>query len=133
MNEESEYSEQISSEGWQNIGMMMAYIGDRVDDKYISLFMKIVKDSFGYGSLKTNRITVDKLSKRYRISKPTFISKMKWLSENGYITINTHNGFVEGGGSVPNSYSPCFPKGYGKIWIKDAKASTPNKNLMDKF
>ena len=97
----------------------MHFAEDNIDHKYLGLFYFFVKRSFGYSKKYTNRITTKEISKITRLSEPTVISYIKYLSENNFIKVNKSNKFIEGGGSEANSYSPCYPKGYGKIKFKD--------------
>jgi len=113
-----ERKEKISENGWQNIGICYDYAIDNIPQKYHSVFLRIVRYSFGYGDMFTNRITVDEFAKIIGISKPTFITHVKYLSDSKHVKINVYSGYIVDGGSKPNSYSPCFPKGYGKIWLK---------------
>ena len=104
---------------WANEAIAMHFAEDNIDHKYLGLFYFFVKRSFGYSKKYTNRITTKEISKITRLSEPTVISYIKYLSENNFIKVNKSNKFIEGGGSEANSYSPCYPKGYGKIKFKD--------------
>ena len=104
---------------WANEAIAMHFAEDNIEYKYIGLFYFFVRRSFGYSKRYTNRITTKEISKMTKLSEPTVISYIKYLSENNFIKINKSNRFIKDGGSEANSYSPCYPKGYGKIKFKE--------------
>lgn len=113
----------ISNNGWQNIGIMTQYSYKTIPHKYRDVFLKIVTESFGYKRNKTAHLTQDDWSVSLGISKKTFISHIKWLEENNHIKINTLSSYVQGGGSKPQSYSPCFVRGL-HVFIDGVKKKT---------
>ena len=104
---------------WANEAIAMHFAEDNIDHKYLGLFYFFVRRSFGYSKKYTNRITTKEISKLTRLSEPTVISYIRHLSENNFIKVNKSTKFMDGGGSEANSYSPCYPKGYGKIKFID--------------
>jgi hypothetical protein len=120
--------EHESQNNWQNIGICLAFAIDKIEFKYQMTWMVLVRYSFGFGSLSTKRYTTKWWSNEIGISESTFIRHVKWLSKNKFIEVNTHVGFIQDGGSFPNSYSPCFPKGYGKIILHETKQRNKIKN-----
>ena len=118
--------DQISNNGWQNIGIMQKYATKRnLEEKYFYVYMKIIEHSFGYNKISTEPYTTNEWSKKYlHISRKAFEYKVHWLEENGFIKINRWTGFVKNGGSKPNTYSPVFPKD-AHIHIADLKKDKP--------
>ena len=108
-----------SNNSWQNQGIMRQFAKDNIEKKYIELFLDIVDESFSYGRKKTLHKTIDEWAKKFKVSRSTFERHIAWLSKNDFIKINTWKEYIPGGGSKPNSYSPCFPKGYAKIKLKE--------------
>ena len=113
---------------WANESIAMRFAEDNIDHKYLGLFYFFVRRSFGYSKKYTNRITTKEISKLTKLSEPTVISYIKYLSENNFIKVNKSTKFIDGGGSEANSYSPCYPKGYGKIkFIDDSEPVLESK------
>lgn len=113
---------------WANESIAMRFAEDNIDHKYLGLFYFFVRRSFGYSKKYTNRITTKEISKLTKLSEPTVISYIKYLSENNFIKVNKSTKFIDGGGSEANSYSPCYPKGYGKIkFIDDSEPVVDSK------
>ena len=115
--------EQYSNNGWQNIGICSIFAEDKIQYSKIPLYMHIVRRSFGYCEKITNRMSQSEMSKKLKIDKKTLISHMKYLVENDFIKVIYSNNYVDGGGSESYAYAPCYPKGYGKIYIKDDSSS----------
>jgi len=107
----------------------MHFAEDNINHKYLGLFYFFVRRSFGYSKKYTNRITTKEISKLVKLSEPTVISYIRYLSENNFIKVNKSTKFIDGGGSEANSYSPCYPKGYGKIRFIDD--SEPEVSKLD--
>ena len=101
----------------------MHFAEDNIEYKYLGLFYFFVRRSFGYSKRYTDRITTKEISKITKLSEPTVISYIKYLSENNFIKINKSNRFIKDGGSEAKSYSPCYPRGYGKIKFKETSIS----------
>lgn len=114
--------EQIEANtSWANESIAMRFAEENIPHKYIALFYFFVRRSFGYFKTYTPRITIKEISKITKLSEPTIISYIKYLVENNFVSVNKSNRFIENGGSEAYSYSPCFPRGYGKINIKNDK------------
>jgi len=96
------------------IGKFLDFMYEEIPFKYWGIYMWIIRNSVGYLKSKTNRIKIEDLSKQLKISKPTLIKYLKWLEENEFIKIIKSKGYIEGGGSLPNAYSPIFPYKYNK-------------------
>ena len=113
---------------WANEAIAMHFAEDNIDHKYLGLFYFFVRRSFGYSKKYTNRITTKEISRLTKLSEPTVISYIRHLSENNFIKVNKPTKFIDGGGSEANSYSPCYPKGYGKIkFIEDSEPEANSK------
>ena len=113
---------------WANEAIAMHFAEDNIDHKYLGLFYFFVRRSFGYSKKYTNRITTKEISRLTKLSEPTVISYIRHLSENNFIKVNKSTKFIDGGGSEANSYSPCYPKGYGKIkFIEDSEPEVNSK------
>jgi len=138
----------ISNNGWQNIGICYQLAEDKIPEKYIVIYMAIVKRSFGYTKVKTNRYTVKQWCEWIGIGKDKFIKGVKWLEENGLIKKDIKRVYEEDengkalGGSYANAYIPVFPhkidNKYAQIKInKDTKTSKEDEyddnNLRDKL
>ena len=117
-----------SNTSWANEAIAMHFAEDNIDHKYLGLFYFFVRRSFGYSKKYTNRITTKEISRLTKLSEPTVISYIRHLSENNFIKVNKSTKFIDGGGSEANSYSPCYPKGYGKIkFIEDSEPEVNSK------
>ena len=114
---------------WANEAIAMHFAEDNIDHKYLGLFYFFVRRSFGYSKKYTNRITTKEISRLTKLSEPTVISYIRHLSENNFIKVNKSTKFIDGGGSEANSYSPCYPKGYGKIKFIDDSEPEVNSKL----
>ena len=129
MSNQNQQLEPQSSNGWQNIGIMFDY-AKRIPYKYRTTFMFICRESFGYCQLKTqhkpNEFWIDLIG----ISKPTFQSHIKYLSENKHLNIIHKKGYIQGGGSNAFAYSPSFPTGIAAICIKDIKQNIKPKEQL---
>ena len=113
---------------WANEAIAMHFAEDNIDHKYLGLFYFFVRRSFGYSKKYTNRITTKEISRLTKLSEPTVISYIRHLSENNFIKVNKSTKFIDGGGSEANSYSPCYPRGYGKIkFIEDSEPEGNSK------
>jgi predicted transcriptional regulator len=108
---------------------MRKWAKQHIEKKYVELFLDIVDESFAYGKKKTLHKTIDEWSKIFGVSRSTFERHIKWLKENGFIKVNTWKEYVPGGGSRPNSYSPCFPKGYAKILLNDENDKSKSNEI----
>ena len=112
-------TKEISNNGWQNIGIMKQHIRKmNMNWKYRIVFMEIVESSFGYLQLATGSRSTREWADSLSMDKMTFSRHVNWLALNNFIKINEWTGFVKGGGSKPNTYSPLFPTN-AHIKIKD--------------
>lgn len=130
--------ELTANTSWANEAIAMHFAEDNINHKYLGLFYFFVRRSFGYSKRYTDRITTKEISRTTGLSEPTVISYIKYLSENNFIKVNKSTRFIKDGGSEANSYSPCYPKGYGKIKFKDDESikqeqtSTPGSESKEK-
>ena len=114
---ETEISPQIS---WQNEGICSRYAEDKLNDCALrSIYMAIVRRSFGYGKTVTNRISQEELAKASAITSRTLRDKIKILEEMKMVTVIPPDTMIKGGGSTSCAYAPDFPRGYGKLYLKD--------------
>ena len=114
---ETEISPQIS---WQNEGICSRYAEDKLNDCALrSIYMAIVRRSFGYGKKVTNRISQEELAKASAITSRTLRDKIKILEEMKMVTVIPPDTMIKGGGSTSCAYAPDFPRGYGKLYLKD--------------
>lgn len=119
---ETEISPQTS---WQNEGICSRYAEDKLNDCVLrSIYMAIVRRSFGYGKKSTNRISQEELAKASAITSRTLRDKIKILEEMKMVTVIPPDTMIKGGGSTSCAYAPDFPRGYGKIFFKDDIKST---------
>jgi predicted transcriptional regulator len=81
----------------------------------------------------TFRTTQIEIAESIGISDRTFRDGTKELESLGLIKIETQNLYKKGGGSDPCSYSPVFPKGYGKLYFKDDAESSGSKDIVQKY
>ena len=111
--------ENYSSNGWQNIGICSIFALEQIQYSKIPLYMYLVRNSFGYCKLTTNRTSQLEMSKKLKIDKKTLASHMNYLIENKFVKVihSKHN--PKGGGSESYAYAPRYPEGYGKIYIED--------------
>ena len=124
-------TEKYSNNGWQNIGICSIFAEENIQYSKIPLYMHLVRRSFGYCKKVTNRISQLEMSKRLKIDKKTLSSHMKYLVENEFVKVIHSNYNPKGGGSESYAYAPTYPKGYGKIYIKDdikKSSSSGSKN-----
>lgn len=121
--------EQYSNNGWQNIGICTIFALEQIQYSKIPLYMYLVRNSFGYCKLTTDRISQLEMSKKLKIDKKTLASHMKYLVENSFVKIIEPNTYKSDGGSDAFSYAPKYPEGYGKVYIKskDKEYSTSKK------
>ena len=114
---ETEISPQIA---WQNEGICSHYAEDKLNDCVLrSIYMAIVRRSFGYGKKVTNRISQEELAKASAITSRTLRDKIKILEEMEMVTVIPPDTMIKGGGSTSCAYAPDFPRGYGKVYLKD--------------
>ena len=137
---ETEISPQTS---WQNEGICSRYAEDKLNDCVLrSIYMAIVRRSFGYGKKVTNRISQEELAKASAITSRTLRDKIKILEEMKMVTVIPPDTMIKGGGSTSCAYAPDFPRGYGKIYTKDdiksptssgSKHSEPEKKNREDY
>ena len=124
---------EVSSNGWQNIGIMAIWSMDNIDDDtYRWTFLKLVIHSFGYCKPKTNHITMQKFAIIFDMSRASLMRHIKYLEDNNHIKVITHKGYMKNGGSKPNAYAPAFPKGYANIKLDSSSTKqepTPQKEI----
>lgn len=114
---ETEISPQIA---WQNEGICSRYAEDKLNDCVLrSIYMAIVRRSFGYGKKVTNRISQEELAKASAITSRTLRDKIKILEEMKMVTVIPPDTMIKGGGSTSCAYAPDFPRGYGKVYTED--------------
>ena len=113
----------ISNNGWQNQGICLNFALDNIDPKYQTLYNLIVKLSFGYKKLKTNKITIDELALKSKLGRRTVIRHMAYLTENKFVEAIHPKHNPKGGGSEAYEYAPKYPRGYGEICFKDDEKS----------
>ena len=114
---ETEISPQTA---WQNEGICYRYAEDKLNDCALrSIYMAIVRRSFGYGKKYTDRISQEELAKASAITSRTLRDKIKILEEMKMVTVIPPDTMIKGGGSTSCAYAPDFPRGYGKIYFKD--------------
>ena len=114
---ETEISPQTA---WQNEGICSRYAEDKLNDCALrSIYMAIVRRSFGYGKKVTNRISQEELAKASAITSRTLRDKIKILEEMKMVTVIQPDTMIKGGGSTSCAYAPDFPRGYGKLYFKD--------------
>ncbi len=121
---ETEISPQTA---WQNEGICYHYAEDKLNDCVLrSIYMAIVRRSFGYGKKYTNRISQEELAKASAITSRTLRDKIKILEEMEMVTVIPPDTMIKGGGSTSCAYAPAYPKGYGKVYLKDDIKSPPS-------
>ena len=114
---ETEISPQIA---WQNEGICSRYAEDKLNDCVLrSIYMAIVRRSFGYGKKYTDRISQEELAKASAITSRTLRDKIKILEEMKMVIVIPPDTMIKGGGSTSCAYAPAYPKGYGKVYLKD--------------
>ena len=129
---ETEISPQMA---WQNEGICSHYAEDKLNDCVLrSIYMAIVRRSFGYGKKYTNRISQEELAKASAITSRTLRDKIKILEEMEMVTVIPPDTMIKGGGSTSCAYAPDFPTGYGKIYTEDdiKKSSNTKSKVPDK-
>ena len=121
---ETEISPQTA---WQNEGICYRYAEDKLNDCVLrSIYMAIVRRSFGYGKKVTNRISQEELAKASAITSRTLRDKIKILEEMKMVTVIPPDTMIKGGGSTSCAYAPDFPRGYGKVYLKDDIKKSPS-------
>ena len=129
---ETEISPQTS---WQNEGICSRYAEDKLNDCALrSIYMAIVRRSFGYGKKYTDRISQEELAKASAITSRTLRDKIKILEEMKMVIVIPPDTMIKGGGSTSCAYAPDFPRGYGKLFFKDdiKKSSNTKSKVPDK-
>ena len=137
---ETEISPQTA---WQNEGICSRYAEDKLNDCVLrSIYMAIVRRSFGYGKKYTDRISQEELAKASAITSRTLRDKLKILEEMKMVTVIPPDTMIKGGGSTSCAYAPDFPRGYGKVYSKDdikthtssgSKHSEPEKKNREDY
>ena len=137
---ETEISPQTS---WQNEGICSRYAEDKLNDCALrSIYMAIVRRSFGYGKKYTDRISQEELAKASAITSRTLRDKIKILEEMKMVIVIPPDTMIKGGGSTSCAYAPDFPRGYGKLFFKDdmktptssgSKHSEPEKKNREDY
>ena len=134
--------ENYSSNGWQNIGICTIFALEQIQYSKIPLYMYLVRNSFGYCKLTTSKISQSEMAKKLNIDKKTLASHMKYLVDNNFVDIIRPNTYKTDGGSDAFAYAPDYPKGYGKVHIKDniksptisgSKNSEPEKKKKEDY
>ncbi len=121
---ETEISPQTA---WQNEGICYHYAEDKLNDCVLrSIYMAIVRRSFGYGKKYTDRISQEELAKASAITSRTLRDKIKILEEMKMVTVIPPDTMIKGGGSTSCAYAPDFPRGYGKLYYKDEQKESSN-------
>ena len=121
---ETEISPQMS---WQNEGICSHYAEDKLNDCVLrSIYMAIVRRSFGYGKKYTDRISQEELAKASAITSRTLRDKLKILEEMKMVVVIPPDTYIKGGGSASCAYAPDFPRGYGKLCFKDDIKKSPS-------
>ena len=121
---ETEISPQTS---WQNEGICSRYAEDKLNDCALrSIYMAIVRRSFGYGKKYTDRISQEELAKASAITSRTLRDKIKILEEMKMVIVIPPDTMIKGGGSTSCAYAPDFPRGYGKLYFKDEQKESSN-------
>lgn len=116
---------------WENIGKILQFGVENIPSKYIGVYAQITRQSIGYGKHKTDHKSISKFALECQVNSKTFASHITWLKENNYIKVITHEGFIEGGGSLPNAYSIVFRSDDGMLFVdmSDADERTKGKKL----
>ena len=107
---------------------MYKFAEENVPAKLRLTFLAISDKSFGNRSLFTPRYPQKTWAKIIGISQRTFYTQINELAESGLIQINHSDKYMKEGGSEAFSYSPVYPKGYGKIMLK---TDDPSKNTQE--
>ena len=135
-------TEKYSNNGWQNIGICSIFAEENIPFRLRTLYLELVEDSFGFCQRTTMKKTQAKFGKEYGISDRTFRDQVKELESLGLIKRIESNKFIEGGGSEAYAYAPTYPKGYGKVYLKDdiqtptssgSKHSEPEKKNREDY
>ena len=126
---ETEISPQTA---WQNEGICSRYAEDKLNDCALrSIYMAIVRRSFGYGKKYTNRISQEELAKASAITSRTLRDKIKILEEMKMVIVIPPDTMIKGGGSTSCAYAPAYPKGYGKVYLKDDNKNSKESSEPD--
>lgn len=122
---ETELSPQTA---WQNEGICYRYAEDKLNDCALrSIYMAIVRRSFGYGKKVTDRISQEELAKVSALSSRTLRDKLKVLEQLDMVKIIPPDTMIKGGGSSSCAYAPAYPKGFGAIKFKDDSNNSGSK------
>lgn len=114
---------------WQNEGICYRYAEEKLNDCVLrSIYMAIVRRSFGYGKKITDRISQEDLAKVSAITSRTLRDKLKILEEMKMIKIIPPDTYIKGGGSTSCAYGPEYPTGYGYVHTVDDKKSLEKYN-----
>ena len=119
-------TEKYSNNGWQNIGICTIFALEQIQYSKIPLYMYLVRNSFGYCKLTTSKISQSEMAKKLNIDKKTLASHMKYLVDNNFVDIIRPNTYKTDGGSDAFAYAPDFPRGYGKLYLKDEQKESSN-------
>ena len=119
-------NENKASNGWQNIGICKKFARENVPAKLRTVWMELVEDSFGYCKRKTSQKTQSQMAKDYGFTEKTLREQIKKLEDLKLLSVIHSRYNPKGGGSEAYAYAPCYPKGYGKIYIEDEQKESSN-------
>ena len=119
-------NENKASNGWQNIGICKKFARENVPAKLRTVWMELVEDSFGYCKIKTSQKTQSQMAKDYGFTEKTLREQIKKLEDLKLLSVIHPSHNPKGGGSEAYAYAPTYPKGYGKVHIKDDMQKSPS-------
>ena len=112
-------NENKANNGWQNIGICKKFARKNVPAKLRTVWMELVEDSFGYCERKTSQKTQSQMANDYGFTEKTLREQIKKLEDLKLLSVIHSRYNPKGGGSEAYAYAPTYPKGYGKLYLKD--------------
>lgn len=95
--------------GWQNMGIYSTLYFYLPANEY-KLLIYFASKSFGYRQSKTKPLSIRTIAKDLMMDKNTIRRNIKKLEEKELLKVIENKRYVEGGGSISNSYAPAFPE-----------------------
>ncbi len=118
---------EISSNGWQNVGIMRQYANKEIETQYKEIFQSLVDMSLAYRKATTPFMYMYEWSKKLNCSKDKFNRHIKCLIKNGHVSTVKRKGFKENGGKYSPAYRVKYPS-HANIDTGDGKTKTENSH-----
>lgn len=118
MENKKKTAEETANNNWANEAICMHWAEDNLETPVLrSIYLAIVRRSFGYGYLNAELTQVE-IGKAAGCTDRTVRAQIPILIEKKAIEVKESNKMRKGGGSYACIYTVVFPSGYGHIKAK---------------